>query len=102
MDGAHERRIGLHAPMLWPSIFGEELEATLLPRCERGKPKPASNDAIDFAPQHELVECDLLLFSQPANGFIADAEDRGSRNRVFVVLDFALHVQLILVLERTV
>jgi hypothetical protein len=88
--------------MFGTPILREQFEASLLPRRKCGKAEPARNDSIDFAPQHELVESDLLLFSQPADGFIADAEDRGSRYRVFVILDFALHVQLILVLERTV
>jgi hypothetical protein len=86
------RQIALRLPV-------EHLEAAALPRGVRGQPQPTRNDPVDFLPHQNLGERDLVRLPEDLDRFVTDFQQRAARDRVLVILDFALDEQLVFVLE---
>src|SRR5512141_113990 len=104
VDLASKRAVGSHSPMFRAAEFVLLLQALQLlpPPCRiRRNAKTLSDDAIDFIAQKQLVHCELSLRIERCYRFVANFEERGARDRILVVFDLVLDVQIVFVLERS-
>lgn len=81
--------------------LAQQLESPTSPGLVAGKTQPPEDQAIDFLSEQKFRQRELRLLAEHRHGFIADAQQRASRNRFLVILDLLFDEQFVLVFERT-
>jgi len=99
--GAHHQIVRAQAPMLRTADLIEQLDPTLPPGHVRRQLKSLEDDFVDLIHQQQLGQGELLLRRERADRVVSDGEQDAPRHRLLVVLDLALEVELVLVLERS-
>lgn len=99
LQGIDHDVVRRQSPIFRLAVLGEYFDPPALPHLVAIELDTFRNNTVDFLPHHDFRERDLGLVAEGRNRFIADFEQRATRNRVFVVLDFVLYVQLVFVLK---
>src|SRR5436305_1083068 len=99
---AHERAVGLEAPVRRLALGGAQRAVLRAPAGERRQPEPPRDDPVDVLEQQHLGEQVLAgrALLQLAHGFVSDLEQLRARQPVLVLLDALQQELLVLLLER--
>ena len=87
-----ERTIGTKPEILRPPVLLDELQAPALPGAKCRDSQSFPDDLVDFCPDEELVHVELFLGIQLRDRLITNFQQRGPRDREFVILDLILDV----------